>query len=85
MPPDLSLWIAAAPFFKQVLQAIHLCRREIIAANQADAEAFTIMAIDMGADPEFRPAPLDAAVSLDNSMIADAIPAKAKMHGVNIA
>ena len=84
MSPDFGVWIAAAPFFKQLLQPVHLCRGEIIAADQADAEAFAIMAIDMRTNPEFRPPPLDLTVSFDDSMIADPIPAKAQMHGVNV-
>ena len=85
MPDNAGLWVAVLPVRKKCCQTVHLRGGEIVPANQTDAEAPLIGAFDMRPAPIFGTPCLTMTVAPDHVMIADTVPSKAQMHGLNVA
>jgi hypothetical protein len=84
MAAYLGIRIGVTPTAKHGFQRRKLNIRKILTANQTDTKADLIKAFDMRANPIIGTAMFNAPITADYPVIANAIPAKAKMHLVNI-
>ena len=76
--------IFALPLPQQGFETMHLGIGEAVPANKTDAKAVIIDAFDMRALPIFRASSLTQPITANHIMIANPVPAKAKMHLLNI-
>ncbi len=73
---DGGVRVLGLPRPEDLFQRSKLSRGKFINADQANAEAFRVAPLHMGPHPVVRTARLNGAIASDDSVVADAIPAK---------
>jgi len=84
MSTDSSPGGCDSPRSQYVLEGIELSRCERVTTDQADAETRLVLSIHVCAHPIIGTTGLDASVTPDDSVITDAVPIEAEMHGVDL-